>query len=374
MKRVLCDESESKNLDATSDDDLTRHHDEIKKRKISIELSSALEHDSNPVKVLLIDFVMNKCGELRSSEASKLIENNNIGIGRLKHKLMNQRLEAFSLQFNLINTIEKLYSPLEIKISNNHHCILICDFDVCAIRVYDLKTLEFQSLLPFAPNYFCIEEDYNGRGNDALVLPVDDTRVHKYDLRALFRHCSETSSNCNPIWQTEPIHGVTGVAILVNSQTRTENQVFVCDTLLHCIHIFRSSSGDFIRKINVNHPTSIAFTLNGDLIVSEAFIAQKVSIMSRNAENDWVVIKQMGEKKSHTLGEFFFPVSVMCDKVTNNFLVVDCLNNRIQVFSQNGVFIKCYDQLNKPSSACMNQRTGELFVCDTGSQRVVIFK
>ncbi|KAF0975921.1 hypothetical protein FDP41_005248 [Naegleria fowleri] len=384
MKRCLSDSECSTSHD--DDDDLMPHHDETKKRKITSEFPSTPQEKSilqfhptqQQVKVILIDFVIQRVRG--DDEAKQECFENNFLFGHLKHKLMNQkRLEAFSLQFKLTSCmIDHLHSPVEIKISNNHNCILISDYDLSSICVFDLKTLELEMTWPLFSNYFCIEYDYNERGNDALLIPLsnDQSRVYKFDLRNLLsRHCSKTTFNS--LWKSEPIDSAHGIAVLMNSSPcRTGNQVFVCNHVSNCIHILRSDSGTCIQKIEISHPTAIAFSADSDLIVSEAFIDQKITIMKRNAENNsWVVVKQLGGKNGHS--SFRYPVAVMCDMVNNNFFVVDALNNRIQVFSQNGVFIKSFDQLNKPSSACINERNGELYVCEIGcnnNQKVQIFR
>ena len=60
-------------------------------------------------------------------------------------------------------------------------------------------------------------------------------------------------------------------------------------------------------------------------------------------------------------GQFKAPLCVAVDN-KNNVLVADYMNDRIQVFSQEGKFIKSV-KVNKPVYVEVNPATGELFVC-----------
>ncbi|MDI6703948.1 MAG: tetratricopeptide repeat protein [bacterium] len=67
-------------------------------------------------------------------------------------------------------------------------------------------------------------------------------------------------------------------------------------------------------------------------------------------------------------GEFRCPQGIAVDK-SGNIFVADTMNNRIQKFDKNGVFITCFNGLHHPMGISVN-KTGEVWVVEHGGDRI----
>lgn len=327
-------------------------------------------------------------------------------IGRLFSKLKEQmvvnckkRNRSFEMRFDFIDSIgehgvygksnNQLHLPHDVKISYHHHCILVSDYNNRRIQIFDLYNRQFKATIPTPskhPMYLCIEENHDGHNNDALLFGSNgDSGVYKFHLRqllckAFLGQLDRTEMKKEYIWKTD---FDTPQAIAVKYGTQYyRNEIFVCNGTN--ITILNSIFGYAIDSIHLeNRVYGLSFTNENDLIVSEALLAHRIGIMRKDQDGRWQLMKTIGDTSGEELGTFNCPYSLEFDRISGNIIVCDAQNHRIQIFSQNGEFLKCLSgfmhdgdcqQFYHPSGMCLNEMTGELLVCDEGNHRVLIFK
>jgi DNA-binding beta-propeller fold protein YncE len=117
-------------------------------------------------------------------------------------------------------------------------------------------------------------------------------------------------------------------------------------------------------EAHFNQPTDIAFASNGDFYVTDGYGNSRVLRFSR----DGALLSQWG-KKGTGEGEFNLPHSIIVDK-EGLVYVADRENNRIQVFSPEGRFLRQWTGLGSPWGLAVNAAQ-EIFMADGRNNRVL---
>ncbi|KAG2378664.1 hypothetical protein C9374_008303 [Naegleria lovaniensis] len=329
---------------------------------------------------------------------------NNSHVGKLFSKLKEQMLvnckkrnRSFEMRFDLTYSIgeygvygksqNQLHLPHDVKISYNHHCILVADYNNRRIQVFDLYSRQFKATIPTPskyPMYLCVEENHDGNQNDALIFGSNgDNSVYKFELRPLLckaylGQVERDELKKEYIWKTD-FDTPQAIAVKYGSQY-CRNEIFVCNGTN--ITILSSIFGYAIDSIQLsNRVYGVGFTNKNDLIVSEALLSHRIVIMRKDQDGKWQTMTTIGDRVGEELGAFNCPYSLIFDRVSHKIIVCDSQNHRIQIFTQDGELVKCWgsteqhdDQIYHPSGMCLNEMTGELLVCDEGNHRVLIFK
>ena len=145
-----------------------------------------------------------------------------------------------------------------------------------------------------------------------------------------------------------------------------EENIFVADTGNDSIQKF-TEEGQFLnRKVDCK-PNAIAFnTSNGKLYVSDHSKHQVVVLNS-----DLTFSSAFGGKGS-AKGKFDFPKGIAFDSIGNVF-VADRNNSRVQVFTDEGKFLRIVEKkLKLPVGVAVNTE-GVIFVSDILASRVSVF-
>ena len=129
-----------------------------------------------------------------------------------------------------------------------------------------------------------------------------------------------------------------------------------------------SANGQFLRPHDVN------FDSKGNVYVSD----RDRNDIQKFTPNGTFLMKWGSE--GNNAGQFNVPYSIEVDPF-DNIYVVDRGNDRIQKFDENGKFVKQWDrpeninQTNQefasPEDMVINQKTGVIYITDTGNERVV---
>mgnify|MGYP000905474838 FL=1 len=158
--------------------------------------------------------------------------------------------------------------------------------------------------------------------------------------------------------------------------TDASGNVYVADHDNRCIQKF-SNDGVFILKIGTSanpeqqiiRPVAVAVDANGNMYVCEEI---SHSVMKYNASGDFV--KRWGSAlyvSGSADGEFNTPTSITVD-ASGNVFVADKLNNRIQKFTSNGVFVKKWGSLGNTNGkfgspvGVTTDAVGNVYVADAG--------
>jgi len=129
-----------------------------------------------------------------------------------------------------------------------------------------------------------------------------------------------------------------------------------------------SANGQFLRPHDVN------FDSKGNVYVSD----RDRNDIQKFTPNGTFLMKWGSE--GNNAGQFNVPYSIEVDPF-DNIYVVDRGNDRIQKFDENGKFVKQWDrpeningtdqEFASPEDMLINQKTGVIYITDTGNERVV---
>ncbi|KAG2394158.1 hypothetical protein C9374_003922 [Naegleria lovaniensis] len=312
----------------------------------------------------------------------------------MRSKIRNRR--PFSMNFQLVHSLGKkeknkkkscqdLGNPMDVKISYNQRVIVVTDNFNDRLVVFDLDSYRFKTSLfirSLYPKYICIEENYMGESNDALICNSDyDREIFKCDLKKLLHENIKNSSTAadsfiepyipGHLWTTRITSSTRGIAV-------NKGLVFACDPGDKSIKVLDSSNGVFIRRVTALNglPSSVDVTNDDQMIVTSLFEnTTHVYFLSRQDNGEWEVVKIVHLKDVHG------PSTVIYDTVSNHLLLTNELSNSILVTNKEGSIVTTFSsygpgegELQTPVGLCLNIQSGELLVCSLDNGSVEIFK
>ena len=133
--------------------------------------------------------------------------------------------------------------------------------------------------------------------------------------------------------------------------------------LLMMIGQVAGAAGTNETKDGFNRPTNLAFAPNGDFFVSDGYLNSRVVRYNRDGE----YITHWGRKGTGD-GEFDLVHDVTLDS-QGRVYVADRLNQRIQIFDQNGTFLDQWFQFSRPSGIFID-KNDIIYVADSESESV----
>ena len=137
----------------------------------------------------------------------------------------------------------------------------------------------------------------------------------------------------------------------------------------NCVAVYRPN-GEFVKEFGsdrLNGPSGLAVNNKGQLFVVE-WSAHRVSVYSENGEFQY----SFGSEGSQP-GEFMYPEQI-CIGQDDLLYVSDRGNNHIQVFQQNGCFVRQFGNgdLNKPTGLALT-KDGHIVVASESADKLSIF-
>ena len=288
----------------------------------------------------------------------------------------------------------ELFCPSDVKISHACKCVLVSDDNIGRILVLDLQTKRYLDTidLPYKVAFMFVQENYDGDKNDALILSGGDHCVYKYDLRKLLRN----PNSCEYIWRSgfpntkDMFNLPRGLAMysyhlpIGQSTPLRKDQIYVCDYRHNEVKILSANSGDLVDCISLSfsYPYGIDITRDGHLVVCET-VGEVIDILAHDEDQTWKLEKDIGGSGTEEL-QFRFPSSVIVDKESQNLIVCDTRNCRLQVISPEGHFLKSIgdeqqssqqqSDFGRPVAVCLNERNGELLVCDIAHSKIRVYR
>ncbi|KAG2372699.1 hypothetical protein C9374_000734 [Naegleria lovaniensis] len=283
-----------------------------------------------------------------------------------------------------------LSQPFDVKISYNHEYIICTDCgDPGRILFFDLNSKQFQFSIPtpsYGPMFLCIEEGYRNAFSDALFFDCKgDKSLHKYDLQSFvfnkqrdqeYSDCDEESPLQGKIWTSVCVQGATGISIM-----QSQSKLFV-GCFDRTVKILDSNTGTLIDVVALMNtlPLGINFFEMGKnhyLIVGGwkkiEFFVKQVDVCQETwscLQNNAGLIHSSG---SNTYGTVFDPISrclivptqdtVLCYRLFESTHLEWTLINKVDVHN-----------FARPQGLCLNDRSGELLVCERGANRIRIYQ
>ena len=159
---------------------------------------------------------------------------------------------------------------------------------------------------------------------------------------------------------------------LIKENTVLGGKIELLNPINYCFNFKWGSeglaNGQFLRPHDVN------FDSKGNVYVSD----RDRNDIQKFTPNGTFLMKWGSE--GNNAGQFNVPYSIEVDPF-DNIYVVDRGNDRIQKFDENGKFVKEWDrpeninqtdqEFASPEDMVINQKTGVIYITDTGNERVV---
>ncbi|KAG2386342.1 hypothetical protein C9374_002788 [Naegleria lovaniensis] len=349
------------------------------------------------VKMILLDLKVDDDESLSESRDSS-------PYSKLKEKLRTRKceLKAFSLNFESVGSLgvyerqdcsnDCFSHPWDVRFSRKYNCIVISDYGNHRIQVFCANSKEYKTTLKFSttiysPASLYIEHDYDGYDREALFVEyeIDEARyISKYDLESFLINSMEQVET-HELWKSTKCSCPAGIAVWKKTRSIHDRIVFVCDYDESVIYLFKSSTGEFISALTsdsplfyIKHPLGIDISMEGLVFISQGLSQNNILILRYSYENGkWITLNKI----SNVNDLFSVPRGLVFDNVSKRLLVSICESNTIQVFTEDGAFCQMFGYNKKdkngflnPDGICVNELTGELYVCDYGNHRIQIYK
>ncbi len=119
-----------------------------------------------------------------------------------------------------------------------------------------------------------------------------------------------------------------------------------------------------------NNPFGVAIDKSGKVWVTDSDNHRVLKFEADNSATPLLAIGKTGKASGSGPGEFNTPMGIAVDS-EGNIQVADTYNNRVQVFKEDGTFLRAYGGLSSPQGLSISN--GKVVVADTGNNRVAVF-
>ena len=148
----------------------------------------------------------------------------------------------------------------------------------------------------------------------------------------------------------------------------SDGKIIVAERHGDCVTV-RNSDGSIIKTIGVGQmekPGGVALDSRGNIYVTSNHKLQKFSV-------DGELLKDIGSREAGIAdSEFNTPRGIVVSD--QEVYVCDSLNNRIQVFDLNLIFVKnLISDVKDPQDIAFDRETNEIYVCEKGENRISVF-
>jgi len=296
---------------------------------------------------------------------------------QLRSFMSHQRV-SFSMNFERVATLEDFQCPTDVKISRKHQLIIVSG-GKNKIFFFDLKTKQFkqafscifvsgQSTERCAPEFLCVEENYDGLGNEALIFTTQIHNVRKFDLASLLNGSNKliwesgerivsyygsqsTGDNFNNFYRPK------GPVIIENFHYSSDeftsdphaHYLLVCDSKNKALKVLNPSNGQVLAIIYNEYLTCCAMNSKFQLILPSGLPDAQTSYCA-----------------------------MVIDRTNDRIIASEEFSHTVRVFTAEGELLKQFgglgDTLSSPKGLALDEQSGELFVVDCNNHRVLVFK
>ena len=307
-------------------------------------------------------------------------------LSKLKQQLGPQQKPTYSYQFNQIGQLgteysggdnQRFYFASDVKVSQWHNLILVCDCGNKRIQFFDLHSKEYRHTLKVfaSPVRMCID------GDDDLYVTTRNDKVLKYNIKEQL-----STSNHSPVW-TSRFNGkfLNGIAMYHHGKSPRGNSscefagnegfgipfddddyydnnkstLFVCDTgnnrvvKLNPIDGTLVSTFSSIGIVKLIDPLSLAFN-----DVGECFITTCNTVLCIR-DDELVKIFTVEEEVNSKIW-----LNITIDR---DFIIISCKASNTLVVRHRFDYSFSLRHTCRPyglSGCCLNVHSGELLVVD----------
>ena len=323
--------------------------------------------ETEPTQCILVE----NLAEMQTILYSKLQEQFN---PKTKNKV------GFSLNFTPVHTFgngkikekDNFVHPLDVKISHQFHCVIITDRD--RIQVFDLHSRKFKKSIQFQNyriNYLNIEKI--NQKEYLYVTSMSPSVLFKFDIEQLLLSNNEPIENLC-IWKVENLNHPSTVEILYRDYH--DNQILVSDMSIGRIQVLDSITGMKVQEILASTPYGIASLNSNSFLVGDA-CNDNIHIYERNENQEFQKSSSFdfSDKSRPSTGIIGFDSGgLLFDPIEKNILIVNIRKSQICAFKQeNRSLIKTFKSGMFSYGMCLDQYTGELYVCNN-DKKVIVYK
>ncbi|KAF0974065.1 hypothetical protein FDP41_006675 [Naegleria fowleri] len=255
--------------------------------------------------------------------------------------------------------------PLDVNISYQHDCILVSDVMKKSIEIYDLQYRSFVKSLKFVNKdvyawHICVEHQRFEK--DSLIVVCSDCSVHKFDLKQLIM--LETNDDMQSMLSS----GLEKWKLLyfkpcgIDSDSTfkyesIEKQCIYIGDRGTGIRVVNSLKGNILQTISISSfVKSVKVIANDELLVSEFHpnlsVATSKLLVLKNNQDEWMLERTIGTQGTGEQ-EIYFPHDFDFDHVSQNIIVSDTCNLRIQLFDyRTGRHVGCFKDVVEGYTHC----------------------
>ena len=276
-----------------------------------------------------------------------------------------------------INTITQVHVPWGVAVSESGE-VVVSEYDGHCIGVFDREGKKIRTFGSYG-SYGSNKGKFNHpcgvsitRDNHILVVDKNNHRVQMSTMEGEFeKSVGELGS------KSLQFNYPAGIAV------HPSGLVFVVDELNHRIQVLHpdlsfshmfGSEGSGPGQFNL--PNDVAYDSSGIVYVTDYY---NYRVQSFSADGQF--ISSFGSEGSQP-GQLYHPSGVCIDS-TDTVYVTD-ENHLVSAFSRNGRFLKCFGKrgtglgelsyhLNYPKGIAVDKTSGNLYVCNFNSYRVVVY-
>ncbi|KAG2389503.1 hypothetical protein C9374_014063 [Naegleria lovaniensis] len=292
-------------------------------------------------------------------------------------RMRGRRKREFSMNFQPHKVLESsCYSCsfMDVNVSNNHNVIVVSDFHNSQFQIMDRKTKTLKAIVPTKgrPRGLCIEENFDGNENDAIIATFSRTyTVEKFNLWLVLDRLRGQDANSNiqcSVWSQENKHGAHGIAVSSRRSTSEKNLVFVCEVFSSNILILNSLDGQPITKVTAHCWGIVPIDRNKFIISSQK---QELHVMEIDHELKTPRLTPLTQDGVTALGVTYDCVSkliyAVSGKQKNTVVVFNLHGRRVHEFEFGHLCTRCL-------FIHIDNETGELLVPDFKGSKIHAFK
>ncbi|EFC37454.1 predicted protein [Naegleria gruberi] len=257
--------------------------------------------------------------------------------------------------------------PLDVKISTDYQCILVCDQLKNRIVVFDYNTLKQKKVIDWhsdsvRPRYMAIEII----DSRELYLYFTNTKfgVVKCKLSTLLCDSKDKFAVPDIKEWTRKVTDPQGLTI--KYRPYNQNLILVCEKTEKQIQFLDSNTGSVLRSISLASdllgPWSISFNSLGDLIIGDCD-KRKIFVLRQDGDS-YTVVNSFGTFKD------IYGLSI---DYSNDYIYASDFANAIQVFTPTGELVKkiTHGSIINPIGIHIDNKGGRLLFSDYSSMHLV---
>ncbi|EFC37973.1 predicted protein [Naegleria gruberi] len=265
-------------------------------------------------------------------------------------------LIEFSQNFTKIYKLPEPY-VYNVAICQELNYLIVGSFST--INFYNLVTHEGLFQIPFDDGIYDLDLERENSGQFNLIVSSRNNELFKFNFTEMIK----TKELGEPIWKSEKrFNQIWGL-------TRFKTEIYVVDHR-EKMFAFDLKTGKLRHDIQIDlseNLVDLVFTPEEEMIVCG--IDQLHILKFNEKSKGWEKIKTL-DNKDHIINDCF---SVCYEKKTRLIYLTD-MYGKLFIFDRQFNLLKEVEGLSYPYGVAINDKNGELFLCNTGACEILVYK